>query len=106
MTLLKHSLSDSEMELVFSCMDSHGYITPEQVRHHSTLFRRACAFSCIAVCSAQQANCSLVQCRQTLLCNITVTTVACRPSLRTTLRVAHNIVAASSCPALPCSLSA
>jgi hypothetical protein len=32
MALLQHALSDSEMELVFSCMDSHGYITPEQVR--------------------------------------------------------------------------
>lgn len=40
MTLLKHSLGDSEMELVFSCMDSHGYITPEQVRTHN-----ACALT-------------------------------------------------------------
>jgi hypothetical protein len=31
MKLLKHALSDSEMELALSCMDSHGYITPEQV---------------------------------------------------------------------------
>lgn len=31
MKLLKHALSDSEMALVFDCMDSHGYITPEQV---------------------------------------------------------------------------
>lgn len=30
MKLLKHALSDSEMELALSCMDSHGYITPEQ----------------------------------------------------------------------------
>lgn len=32
MKLLQHALSDSEMELVFSCMDSHGYITPDQVQ--------------------------------------------------------------------------
>jgi hypothetical protein len=31
MKLLQHALSDSEMELALSCMDSHGYITPEQV---------------------------------------------------------------------------
>jgi len=33
MKLLQHALGDDEMQLVFSCMDSHGYITPEQVRH-------------------------------------------------------------------------
>jgi hypothetical protein len=30
MHMLHHALSDHEMELVFSCMDSHGYLTPEQ----------------------------------------------------------------------------
>jgi len=30
MKLLQHALGDSEMQLVFTCMDSHGYITPEQ----------------------------------------------------------------------------
>jgi hypothetical protein len=32
MSLLHHELGDHEMELALSCMDSHGYITPEQVR--------------------------------------------------------------------------
>jgi hypothetical protein len=31
MSLLHHALGDHEMELALSCMDSHGYITPEQV---------------------------------------------------------------------------
>ncbi|WIA41497.1 hypothetical protein OEZ86_008871 [Tetradesmus obliquus] len=30
MSLLHHALGDHEMELALSCMDSHGYITPEQ----------------------------------------------------------------------------
>lgn len=30
MKLLQHALGDSEMQLVFTCMDSHGFITPEQ----------------------------------------------------------------------------
>lgn len=30
MRLLQHALSDSEMQLALSCMDSHGYLTPEQ----------------------------------------------------------------------------
>lgn len=30
MHTLHHALSDHEMELVFSCMDAHGYLTPEQ----------------------------------------------------------------------------
>eukprot|EP00878_Enallax_costatus_P002839 GHUV01003032.1.p1 GENE.GHUV01003032.1~~GHUV01003032.1.p1 ORF type:complete len:259 (+),score=38.06 GHUV01003032.1:117-893(+) len=30
MHMLHHALSDHEMELVFSCMDAHGYLTPEQ----------------------------------------------------------------------------
>lgn len=38
MKLLQHALGDSEMELVFSCMDSHGYITPEQVRHITHIY--------------------------------------------------------------------
>jgi hypothetical protein len=41
MKLLQHALGDSEMELVFSCMDSHGYITPEQVRARSCARYRA-----------------------------------------------------------------
>jgi hypothetical protein len=70
MTLLKHSLGDSEMELVFSCMDSHGYITPEQVRAHSTCAHvgvPSCAMLCALSMSAQQANWSLVQCRQRIV---------------------------------------
>ena len=31
MALLQHHLGDSEMEMIFSCMDSHGYLTPDQV---------------------------------------------------------------------------
>lgn len=31
MKVLQHGLSDSEMALALSCMDSHGFITPEQV---------------------------------------------------------------------------
>lgn len=30
MHMLHHALTDHEMELVFSCMDSHGYLTPDQ----------------------------------------------------------------------------
>eukprot|EP00879_Flechtneria_rotunda_P018661 GHRR01019584.1.p1 GENE.GHRR01019584.1~~GHRR01019584.1.p1 ORF type:complete len:137 (+),score=45.13 GHRR01019584.1:257-667(+) len=30
MTILHHSLDESEVQLVFECMDSHGHITPEQ----------------------------------------------------------------------------
>ncbi|KAF6251254.1 hypothetical protein COO60DRAFT_656194 [Scenedesmus sp. NREL 46B-D3] len=30
MSLLHHALGDHEMELALGCMDSHGYITPEQ----------------------------------------------------------------------------
>lgn len=32
MALLQHHLGEGEMEMIFSCMDSHGYITPDQVR--------------------------------------------------------------------------
>jgi hypothetical protein len=30
MALLQHHLGDTEMEMIFSCMDSHGYLTPDQ----------------------------------------------------------------------------
>jgi len=62
MTMLQHGLQDSEMELVFSCMDSHGYITAEQVGRLQHVCRVLCnsllQVSCTDCCTHAAMCCS------------------------------------------------
>jgi hypothetical protein len=50
MALLQHHLGDTEMEMIFSCMDSHGYLTPDQVGTDTALGPRQHRFYCYCYC--------------------------------------------------------